>query len=143
MTYNFKRALGISFALYVATFIVGIAMGVLTGQDMSSMDNISDNFWYVGMVSAVIFTALATLWYFRNPAIMPSTKSGLFFGLTAVGFSILIDVILFSIGNVMGASVDIIEYYSDYRFWIIVILVLGTAKLVGYLKRPQGAGTFT
>lgn len=137
MVYNFKRAVGISFALYVATFIVGIASGFASGQDMSRVDNIPDSFWYVGMVAAVVLTALCTLWYFRNTAIIPSWKSGLYFGFTAVAFSFILDVAIFSIGNSQGAQVDMMEYYSDIRFWIIVVLVIGTAKTVGILKAPK------
>jgi hypothetical protein len=107
MTYNFKRALGISFALYVATFIVGIIVGVAAGSDMSSMENISDSFWYYGMVTAVVLTALCAAWYFKNSAIVPSRLSGFYFGATAVVLSFLLDLGLFSLGNAGGANVDL------------------------------------
>jgi hypothetical protein len=138
MSYNLKRALGIAFELYVATFIVGIVAGTVSGQDMSSMNNIPDSIWYAGMVAGVILTALFTMQYFRSPSIVPSAKSGLYFGLTAVVISFVLDFILFSIGNAGGAAeFDLGDYYSDYRFWVILILVVITAKLVGWYKASK------
>jgi|GEM_PF-1544499 len=139
MNYNFKRALGFAFLLYISTFVVGLAAGIFTGQDMSSMENISESFWYIGMASAVILSALFTLWYFRDRAIVPSLWSGAYFGLTAVGLGIILDVILFTIGNSTGEAVSVWEYYADYRFWVIVVLVIGTAKAVGWWKEGKNS----
>lgn len=140
MSYNFKRALGIGFLLYLGTFVVGIVCGIISGADMTSFNDLPDYYWYVGMVAAVVLTALFAKWYFRNPAIMPSAKSGFYFGLTAVVLSFVLDVALFSLGNMNlpeAEKVDIWEYYSDYRFWIIVVLVIATAKLVGHMNKSR------
>ncbi len=134
MKYNFKRAVSLSLLLYVATFIVGIISGIVSGQDMSTMQGMPDSFWYVGMVAAVILTAGFTQQYFKSPKIQASRMTGAYFGVTAVVVSFVIDFILFSIGNAGGANVDLREYYGDWRFWIIVILVIGTAKFVGWRK---------
>lgn len=134
MTYNFKRALGLGIGLYVSTFMVGIICGMISGQDMSSLENIPDSFWYIGMVAAVILTALFTMWYFKNPSIVPSVKAGFLFGLTAVILSSGLDAILFSVG---GQTEQLGMYYGDYRFWIILVLVIATAKIVGHLKKPK------
>lgn len=135
MSYNFKRALGMSLLLYVSTFIVGILAGVLGRVDMSSMDNVPEAFWYVGMIAAVVLASLFTMRYFADTRIERSTVSGLFFGLTAIALSMLLDLVLFTLGNMQGAEVDLIAYYSDVRFWTIVILIIATASIVGYLKR--------
>jgi hypothetical protein len=141
MTYNFKRALGIGFLLYVATFVVGMVCAVIAGQDKSIQGGVMpDYFWYVSMVAAVVLTALFSMWYFKNPAIVPSVKSGFLFGLTAVVLAFILDFILFSIGNTSddpANHIDLGEYYGDYRFWIIIVLVIATAKLVGYWKKPK------
>src|SRR3989338_5012842 len=99
MSYNFKRALGIALVLYVAMFVVGIIAGIVAGVDMSSITNAPDWFWYVGMVSTVVLMCLFAMWYFKTPSVKPSAKSGLFFGLTAVVVSIILDVITFTIGQ--------------------------------------------
>ncbi len=135
MSYNFKRAAGVSFALYVATFVIGIVAGAVSGQDMSSLDTIPDSFWYVGMLGAVVCAWLFTILYFKNNTLVPSAKSGLFFGLTAVLISSLLDLVLFSAGNAQGASVNLSHYYGDPRFWIILALVLLTAACVGHNKK--------
>ncbi|HYC79749.1 MAG TPA: hypothetical protein VEC17_01860, partial [Candidatus Binatia bacterium] len=101
------------------------------------MDNTPDWFWYVGMAAAIVLTALFAHLYFKNPAIIPSAKSGLLFGLTAAAFSFLLDLILFSAGNAGGANVDLGEYYGDYRFWIIVVFVILTATIVGANKKTK------
>lgn len=132
--YNFKRALGIGFALYVATFVFGIIAGVVSGVDMSSMANVPDSFWYIGMVSSVVLTALFTFWYFKTPTVTPSWQSGVLFGVTVLALSFTSDIALLTLGNMQGANVDLWDYYGDFRFWIIVILVIGTAKSVGWYK---------
>jgi heme A synthase len=140
MTYNFKRALGIGLALYLGTFVVGIVCGVISGQDMSTMQGMPDSFWYVGMVAAVILTALFSMWYFKSPSVVPSAKSGFLFGLTSVVLAFVLDFILFSLGNMSEDPknhIDLGQYYGDYRFWIIIVLVIVTAKLVGHIKRPK------
>jgi hypothetical protein len=138
MTYNFKRAIGVAFCLYLATFVVGIICGMVSGQDMKSMNTMPDSFWYIGMIAAVILTYLFTVWYFKNPSITPSLKSGFLFGLTAVVLSFVLDFALFSLGNMSATAeqkVDLGQYYGDYRFWIIIVLVVATAKLVGHMKK--------
>ena len=123
-----------SVLLYISTFIVGIICGVITQADMSSLENVPDSFWYVGMVAAVILTAIFAKLYFRSPKVTPSATSGLLFGLTAVVISGVLDFILFSAGGQMD---QLGTYYGDYRFWIIVGLVIATAKIVGYMKRAK------
>lgn len=135
--YNFKRALGVSFVLYFLTFFVGLAVGAMSKQDMSSLNTISESFWYIGMVTAVVLTVVCSLWYFRTSTVVATAKSGLFFGLTTVLLSIVLDTVLFTIGNTQGANVDLAEYYGDVRFWIIALLVIVTAKVVGHMKRPK------
>ena len=134
MTYKFKRAFGISLLLYIATFVTGIICGLISGQDMSSMNNIPDSFWYIGMVGAVVLTTVFSLWYFRSKEIIASARSGAWFGLTAVIISFLLDIALFSLGNTGGAEVDLSVYFGDFRYWIIIVLVVGTAKIVGWRK---------
>jgi hypothetical protein len=134
MIYNFKRAVGFAVLLYIATFIVGIVAGVASGQDMSSINTVSDSFWYVGMVAAVVLTTLFTIWYLKRHKVGASAKSGFLFGLTAVVVSSVLDFIFFSLGNAGGAHVDLGQYYGDYRFWIIIVLVVLTASAIGARK---------
>lgn len=138
MIYNPRRAIGVAFALYIATFIAGLIAGFVSGQDMTSMSTIPDYFWYVGMGISVVLISLFTLWYFRDARIQPSAKSGAYFGLTTVGFSFALDLIIFSFGNAQGAGVDLSAYYSDPRFFVTVILVVLTATLVGVFKSHKG-----
>ena len=137
MSYKFQRALGMALALYLSTFVVGIVAGLVSGQDMSSMTNIADAFWYVGMVAAVVLTAGFSLWYFKNAKIIPSAKAGFYFGVTVVIVSFVLDFVLFSLGNTQGAEVDLGRYYGDFRFWVILVLVIVTAKIVGHIKKPK------
>lgn len=134
MTYDLKRALGISLALYITTFIIGIIAGIISGQDMTSMETISDSFWYVGMISSTIISILFTLWYFQKPQLKNSALGGLFFGITASVVSFALDFLTFSFGNANGAEVDLGAYYGDIRFWIILTLVLVSTTLVGWKK---------
>lgn len=141
MIYSFERAIGIGLALYLGTFIVGFLIGLLSSQDISSMNSIADSFWYLGMVTAVVLSALFTTWYLNQESLVASARSGLMFGLTAVVISIVIDLALFSLANAGGANVNLGEYYGDFRFWIITALVLVTSVLVGKLKQPAAANS--
>ncbi len=129
--YNFKRALGFSVLVYVTTFVIGLVAGILGKVDMSSMENTPDYFWYVGMIVSVVLIAIFTKLYFKSPTVRPSAKSGLMFGLTAVAVSFLLDFATFSIGG-MGDQLGM--YFGDYRYWIMIVLVVLTAKLVGHMK---------
>lgn len=137
MIYKASRALLLAFLLYVATFIVGIISGVLLNTDMASINNTPDYFWYIGMVSSIVLTGLVASWYFTNKQIVPKATSGLLFGLTTVVLSLLLDLAILSAGKSQGAEVDLGAYYSDYRFWIVVALVVITALLTGYFKARE------
>ena len=140
MVYNFKRALGISVVLYLCTFVVGVIALVASGVDMSATDvEMPNSTWYVGMVSAVILTSLFTLWYFGNKAIIPSAKSGLFFGLTSVLFGFVLDMIFFGLGSASGVETELGDYYGDHRYWITLVLVVLTAMLVGIIRSPKAS----
>lgn len=132
MTYDFKRALGISLSLYLTTFVIGIVAGIISGQNMTSMETISDSFWYIGMVSSTVISILFTLWYFKKPSLKASAVGGLLFGVTASIVSFILDFATFSFGNANGAEVDLGVYYGDLRFWIILGLVLASTTLVGW-----------
>jgi hypothetical protein len=138
MTYNFKRALGIGFCLYIATLVVGLLCGMLVDKEGVSLTEMPDAYWYLSMAAAVILTYLFAGWYFKNAAIVPSAKSGFLFGFTAIALALLLDFAFFSLGNASDdpkMHVDIGDYYSDYRLWVVVALVIVTAKLVGHMKR--------
>lgn len=137
MTYKFKRALAISVVLYIATFIVGIICGVILGHDPATMAEVPDSFWYIGMVGAIVLTALFAGWYFKSSAIKASAKSGLFFGLTAAAVSFILDYVIFSLGSSDGVEFDFGSYYGDVRYWIIIMLVIATAKVFGWRKGKQ------
>lgn len=134
MYYNFKRALGVALAMYLTTFIIGIVAGIVTGQDMSSMEILSDWFWYVGMIAAVVCSVLFAIWYFKDKNITLSAKSGFYFGLTTVVVSFILDLALFSLGNSQGAEVELMDYYGNVRFWFILLLVLLASSAVGAKK---------
>jgi hypothetical protein len=138
--YKFTRALGIGFCLYLATFVVGIICAVISGQDMASMENIPDYYWYIGMVAGAILAWLFAGWYFKSGTVTPSAGSGFLFGLTAVVLSAALDYVLFTFGSPEGQEVDLAAYYGDYRYWIIIALVVLAATIVGKTKTPQTQG---
>jgi hypothetical protein len=134
MSYNFKRALGMSFLVYIAMFVVSLVVGVASGVEFTSLSDAPAWCWYVLAAASAILTALFALWYFKGN-VVPSLKSGFLFGLTVAILSSILDFVFFSLGNMAdGPQIDIGEYYGDYRFWITIVLVVLAAKLVGYLK---------
>lgn len=132
MKYNFKRAIGILLVFYIATFVVGIIVGFITSQNMASLNSISRFMWYFGIVVNMLLIALFTRWYFVQKTLVASAKSGALFGLTAVALSTVVDIIIFSVANSYGAAVHLGAYYSDPKFWLIVVLSIGTAAFIGY-----------
>lgn len=123
-----------SLLLYLSTFVVSIICGNLTGQDMSSMNTISDSMWIVGMISAPLLTAIFTYWYFCTKDFKASAEQGFFFGITATIISTILDLLLFSAGNANGANVDMMKYYGDFRFWVILLMVIAVSSAVGWFK---------
>ena len=139
--YNFKRALGIAFCLYLSTFVVGIVCAMLVPD--KTVNNLPNEYWYISMAASVILTWLFATWYFKSPSVAPSAKSGFLFGVIAVVLSFVLDFVFFWLGNMAaaeGEKMDLMEYYSDYRFWVVVALVIVTSKVVGHVKRPRASG---
>lgn len=139
MNISCKRAVGLAFLFYVSTFVVALICGTVTGADMSTMENIPDSFWYLGMLFGAILSALFTLWYFRGGKVAATPRSGFLFGVVAVVLSSLLDLILLSLGNAGGANVDLMTYYGDIRYWIIPVLVILAATIVGHAKQKKAS----
>jgi hypothetical protein len=137
MHYKAARALGISLLLYIATFILGMAISFLSREQMGVATDVTESMWYVGMATSVILAAVFTYWYLRGSGLIPSVRCGLYFGLTAVMFSSIFDAAMFILAEYLGTPVDLVAYYLDPHFWIIVAIVIGTSALVGQLKRPR------
>lgn len=129
---NLKRGILISIALYVATMIVGIIMTIIANSSLSSQ-NISTTYWIITIITTVLLTCLASIWYFNKAK--RNAKEGFRLGLTFVIVGFVLDIAFFF---TQSNALDIMkQYYSSISFYLVLAIVITSAVFIG--SRPQHA----
>ncbi|MEK6909380.1 MAG: hypothetical protein AABX23_04995 [Nanoarchaeota archaeon] len=124
---NLKRGILISLALYFATLVVGILLTILTKINIASPQNIPTAYWIITIVTTVILTCLASLWYFNK--IKRNIKEGFKLGITFIIVGFILDLLFFF---TQENAINIMkEYYSTPSFYIVLILVIASAVFIG------------
>lgn len=137
---NAKRAVIASFLIYLSSFIAGLLIATVAGINPSESTDVPPLMWYAGALTAVLATAIGSLWYFQSPKLQPSLKHGLQFGLVAVILGFVMDIVLIlPTAGVGGEPLALlIDYYSQPLFWVTLVLVIAAASGVGYwLERKK------
>ena len=124
---NIKRGVSIGLALYAVTFIIGIILIILTKTNIDSPQNIPTTYWIITIVTTVILTSLASLWYFNKAK--RNAKEGFKLGITFIITGLIIDLVSF-LTQKNGVQL-IKEYYSNISFYIVLILVVATCVFIG------------
>ncbi|MEK6847061.1 MAG: hypothetical protein AABY16_02750 [Nanoarchaeota archaeon] len=127
-----KRAIGIAVALYIITFVIGVILTLVAKEMLQTQQNAQTTYWLITIVVTILLTSLASLWYFNGKNIIRNIAEGLKLGVTFIISSFVLDLIslipvLISTGNTQG----LFEYYKDPTFYLIALLVLGTAVFIG------------
>lgn len=128
---NIKRGILISLALYASTMVVGIIMTIVANLSMQSPQNIPTAYWIITIITTVLLTCLASIWYFakakRNP------KEGLKLGFTFILVGFVLDLIFFFTQD--NASQIMKDYYTSISFYLVLALVVVSAFFIG--SRPH------
>lgn len=131
---NLKRAIGIGFLTYIATFAVGIIAALAMGLDMTSTDTPPPEMFYISAIAAVIIASLFSLWYFKGKNVETNAKQGFIFGIVLILIGFAMDFITFIPYVTSGGSYnDLLAYYSNPIFLITLVLILVTPAVVGHI----------
>lgn len=134
---NIKRAIGISVAAYIVTFLLTIIISIVIGFDFTEATDPSDvpqMFLLFGSAAAVVIMILSTFWYFKKEGLVPSAGHGFGFGLTAIVIAFILDFLsvvplLFTDENALAF---LGSYYATPAFIITVVLIILVTTGVGY-----------
>lgn len=124
-----KRAIGFAILIYIASFVVGILTSFFINADFS-MSNVPVGVWIIGILASIILTACFTKLYFKK--VDPSFSEGIKFGIVVILISTILDFLIV-IPSVLYTNTvgDIVSYYTNPLFWVIVASVILTAGIVG------------
>ncbi len=128
---NIKRGILISLALYASTMIIGIIMTIVANLSMQSPQNIPTTYWIITIITTVLLTCLASIWYFAKAKRSP--KEGLKLGLTFILVGFVLDLIFFFTQE--NAAQIMKDYYSSISFYLVLALVVASAFFIG--SRPN------
>ncbi len=124
---NLKRGILISLALYAATMIIGIIMTIVANINIESPQNIPTTYWIITIITTVLLTCLASIWYFSKAK--RNAKEGLKLGITFILVGFVLDSFFFF---TQDNAVEIMkQYYSSTSFYLILALVIVSAIFIG------------
>lgn len=124
---DLKRGVLIALALYAVTLAIGIIITLVARNSLASPQEIPTTYWLITIITTVILTSLAALWYFTKAK--RNAKEGLNLGITFVIVGFILDIIFF-LTQSNGTQI-IKEYYSSLSFYIVLILVVATCVYIG------------
>ncbi len=128
---NLKRAIWISVALYVSTFILGVILTVIAQVSLASPQEIPTVYWIITIVVTVLLTSLASVWYFNKSGVSRNINEGLKLGLTFVLTGLVLDILFFIPLLFTSGTSIIVEYYSNASFYLTLLLVVASATFIG------------
>ena len=135
---NKKRAVLISVALYVMTFVVGVILAIAGRLNFSNPAEIPAYFWIISLVTTVAFTAIASFWYFSSEGSKRNVKEGLTLGIFFVVIGFVLDILFFLPSLFTGSNFEmLLRYYKEPMFYLTLILVIGTTTFIGSRNNPK------
>lgn len=134
---NLKRAFGVAFLSYFASFAAGFLVAMAFGIDLSTETDVPAEVWYTGILISVFLMALFTMWYFKGKGTKANARNGFYFGLVAIGLAFLLDaIVIIPAVFVTDAPSEVLSYYVDPLFWLSVLAVIVTTTATGaFLSR--------
>lgn len=136
---NIKRAIGLSILAYIATFVVGALVAVVSGVDLGEIQEAPTILWVTGALVSVAFAWAFAWWYFRSPKTIASPRNGLLFGLVMIATGFILDFVTFlPLVTREDPWGSILAYYFNPFFWGTVVLVVITTTLVGKCREREG-----
>tara|TARA_Y100000031_G_C7963068_1_gene266853 strand:- start:114 stop:542 length:429 start_codon:yes stop_codon:yes gene_type:complete len=132
---NYKRAVGIGIVAYIASFIIGIAIGVLLNVDFSSTGAVSNSMWYTGIIAQVVVALFFAYWYFSGKSVKEyGIQEGISLAAIFVVVGFAIDLLfMLPLMATDGMAREIWALYSHPLFLVsILVLFLGTSFVGSY-----------
>lgn len=132
---KFKKIVVFSLIAYALSFLVSTIVMFSMGIDFETFDvtNMSMSLWVVAMAATALITYIVTKWYFRTKwVVVPSAKEGFIFGVAVVVIGFVLDFLLVLPVVITQGANDLLAYYQHPFFGLTVLILLGTATIVGW-----------
>ena len=107
--------------------VVGIVLTLITKINISSPQEIPTTYWIITIITTVLLTSLASIWYFNKAK--RNAKEGIKLGITFIITGFIMDLLFFM---TQEGGIQLIKgYYSNISFYIVLILVVSTCIFIG------------
>lgn len=137
---NFRRAIRISIATYVATIAVSGVGLFAVGHPISLGHPLSSTAMLTTMIIAIVATAYGTWWYLRPADMKGGPMAGFTFGLLATVTAFVLDLVIALMLKMVGqdALAFLRDSYTHWFFGIMIIVGLALCTIVGASKTRHG-----
>ena len=132
-----KRGILIGLVLYFASLIINVILTITSKINLGQSQSISTTYWVIIIVTTVILTGLASIWYFNKAN--RNAKEGLKLGITFVIVGFIIDLLFFLTQS--GGIQVMKEYYTNLSIYLVLILVVATCIFIGSRNNTHGRHT--
>lgn len=135
---NKKRAILISIALYISTFIIGVVLALAGNVNFTTPGAIPTYYWVVSLITTVGLAGIASVWYFNSQKTRRNTKEGFLLGIMFIIMGFILDMVFFLPAVFTGTPfLTLLEYYAQPIFYFTLILVICTTTLIGSRGEPE------
>jgi len=131
---KYKRAILFAVIIYALSLVLGVLFSSVFKVDVTT--EVTNKAWLIGIVSSLIVVGLLTWVYFKK--VEAGWKEGLYFGLIVIGVGFLFDAAIFIPYLIFSSSTENpFLYYTNYLFWLTVVLVVAETTILGWLKKKK------
>ncbi len=139
---KYGRALWFSVLAYALMFFIGVTTMRTFGIRDFHIEAMTPLAWSIIAASSLMVAVIFSLWYFRLLHVTASLWHGFVLGFIMIFTAIVLDLVDIALSAVSGgdflvAWAYLLDYYSQYAFWAVVVLVLSITSWAGWHK---GAG---
>ena len=107
--------------------IVGIILTIIANINIQSPQNIPTIYWIITIITTVLLTCLASIWYFSKAK--RNAKEGFKLGITFIVVGFILDILFFFTQE--NAATIMKQYYTSTSFYLVLALVIVSAIFIG------------
>lgn len=128
---RFRRALGFALLLYLATFVIVTILALVFRINLSasSPDTMPLVLCILNWIVTIPVVLMFAKWYFRK--FQPSLKRGAVLGIFTLVIFYILDTTMLLVSTPNAWEI-VKNMYTDWKFYISIVVVLGTTMYAGF-----------